>query len=233
MSAFAALLMTGLFCWWYLWRNPEEGSRIRSRLPGGGWRSLAVAVAATTILHIAVLILFSTIPSITRTRSFAAPDDWRSPEGFVRQFAEFAILIPVIEEIGFRGWFVRALEVHVRKPVAAVISGIVFSLLHLQVVGIPLRLVLGFLFATVMYRTRSIWSAIALHALGNAIVMISGVTGFPVDFLPESMPVPERRAVAMVAAGLGAGMIALVAFGTYGRSSATEAVPDDIRRTAS
>jgi membrane protease YdiL (CAAX protease family) len=83
---------------------------------------------------------------------------------------------PISEEIFFRGFMFGGLRNRMRFAFAAPISAAVFGAFHFTGVdslGILLPLaVLGFALAWVYERTGSIWPAVAIHALNNALAFV-------------------------------------------------------------
>ncbi len=87
-------------------------------------------------------------------------------------FAFLAICIaPIFEEIIFRGilfpWMTQWLPI----PIAIILNGIVFSLLHLEFQSWIAMSLIGALLAFLRYRTQSIYPSIAYHFLNNSIAV--------------------------------------------------------------
>lgn len=79
------------------------------------------------------------------------------------------VVAPLAEELFFRGFVFAGLRERYGWVKAALISAAAFSLLHLQPVqALPIFL-LGFIFALLYEKSRSLWPAIAMHATVNAI----------------------------------------------------------------
>ena len=91
-----------------------------------------------------------------------------------------AILVPIAEEIMFRGLITPLLCKATNLYIATFLSAAVFALFHIdpnyfsfnQVIYI---FCLGILLAITMFKTRSIWPGIALHALNNAWVSLNSI----------------------------------------------------------
>jgi uncharacterized protein len=78
-----------------------------------------------------------------------------------------ALLIPIIEELLFRGILFRHLKKSISLFLSIFISGVLFGLVHMEpAVFIPL-IGLGIIFAWTYEQSGSIWVAIALHATNN------------------------------------------------------------------
>lgn len=83
--------------------------------------------------------------------------------------AGVSIAAPLGEELFFRGFMQRGLEVHRGGPRAIVVTAFVFSAFHLDPVGLTARFELGVLFGLLAWRAGSLWPAIAAHAANNLI----------------------------------------------------------------
>jgi len=102
---------------------------------------------------------------------------------------------PVAEEFFFRGFMYRALRGRFSIIVAALIDGLIFGLIHYQacepdaascnaaegLLLVPPLAVLGMVFCLVYERTGSLFPAIALHALNNALAFGVQADGWAVS----------------------------------------------------
>jgi len=78
-------------------------------------------------------------------------------------------LVPaVIEEFLFRGLIIRGYE-RFGSTAAIVITGILFGILHIQLMSIPSIILLGIVITYVVYRTNSIFAGIIYHFVHNTI----------------------------------------------------------------
>ena len=81
-------------------------------------------------------------------------------------------IVPVIEEILFRGVLLERL-LHIMKPFYAISLGaLIFAFAHLDPVKIIMLLPLAFYISYMYYRLRSIYPSIVLHASWNLIVLL-------------------------------------------------------------
>jgi membrane protease YdiL (CAAX protease family) len=89
-----------------------------------------------------------------------------------------ALFAPIYEELIFRGWLLGRLARAVGAPRAIVVTSLLFGLLHLRNVYwrepealvqqvLYTGLVFGPLAAYVTLKTRSVWTAVALHYANN------------------------------------------------------------------
>lgn len=98
--------------------------------------------------------------------------------GYLLATAFLVILVaPAAEEIFFRGFFYRSLRNRFSPLGAAAIVGAVFGAIHYTdadtLLLIPVLAALGAIFCLLYERTRSLYPAIAMHAINNALALAS------------------------------------------------------------
>jgi membrane protease YdiL (CAAX protease family) len=79
------------------------------------------------------------------------------------------VVAPVCEELFFRGFLFRVLRTRMPLWVAALIDGILFGVVHGELVIVPILTALGMVLCWVYERTGTLFAPIALHALNNTI----------------------------------------------------------------
>lgn len=88
-------------------------------------------------------------------------------------FFLLCVVVPIGEEVFFRGFVYGGLRGRWGAAAALVVSSLFFSVVHLQLVhGFPIFL-LGVIFALVYERTGSLVPAIVAHAVNNLIAVLS------------------------------------------------------------
>ena len=105
----------------------------------------------------------------------------RTQDGWIRSFLflQAAVGAPIVEELTFRGMFLRGLRLRWGVPLSVVISSAIFALSHNTLPGGFLSLfTLGAAFAIVSIRNQSILPGILMHALNNGFVTILAFTVF-------------------------------------------------------
>ncbi len=88
------------------------------------------------------------------------------------------VFAPLFEEAFFRGFvFVGFQQSRLGIIWTIAITAVVWALLHMQysVYGILSILILGIVFGLVRFKTNSLWSTLFLHAVWNALAMLSTV----------------------------------------------------------
>lgn len=82
-----------------------------------------------------------------------------------------AVIAPVVEEIFFRGFVFAGLRPRYGWQKAAVISAVLFALLHFTLTAILPIFILGLIFAYLYQISESIWPPILMHMLTNALAL--------------------------------------------------------------
>jgi membrane protease YdiL (CAAX protease family) len=81
------------------------------------------------------------------------------------------IIAPFVEEMLFRGIFLRSFLVNYSAPTAILLSALLFGLFHLNIYQFTVAFLLGMFFGWLYYRTQSLWPSIMAHAIYNTFVM--------------------------------------------------------------
>jgi membrane protease YdiL (CAAX protease family) len=91
------------------------------------------------------------------------------------------VVAPFMEEILFRGVLFAALARRIPRDRAAVVSSVIFSLMHLNVGYGPPKLIMAFFvgmfLSTTYYYERTLWKSIYMHALINSFALFLVVGG--------------------------------------------------------
>lgn len=132
-------------------------------------------VVALMIATFAVLTVTSAIVGdVPTAQEQVAPGDVTlGPTDLVWLLLAGAVAAPVVEEFLFRGLLFPYLRARKGVTFAVLASAALFAALHFVPPLIPALFVFGIVQALVVYRLKSIYPAIALHALNNAILLIA------------------------------------------------------------
>jgi len=145
--------------------------------PRSWWRALGVLLAAAVAFIVISDVYFSVLHQSGQEKEFVKEIGGNA--GTVSVLAVcllVSVIAPVCEEILFRGFIFRAL-CNARGPwPAAIVTGILFGIVHglsaPAVDLLPLAL-LGFLLCVVYWRTGSIYLTILMHSINNSIALSS------------------------------------------------------------
>ncbi|RPD38465.1 CPBP family intramembrane glutamic endopeptidase [Chitinophaga barathri] len=84
-----------------------------------------------------------------------------------------ALAPAIAEEVMFRGVMQKIITQLVKNGwVAALITAVIFSAVHLQFLGFMPRVLLGFLLGAIYYTTGNLWLSIAAHVLNNGLQVV-------------------------------------------------------------
>ncbi len=91
--------------------------------------------------------------------------------------ATTVLVTPLGEEVLFRGFLYPVIRLRIGPRAAILATALIFASFHLSVAPVPFtQFIGGIVFALAYERTRNLWSAIVLYALGNrAIAIIEAV----------------------------------------------------------
>jgi membrane protease YdiL (CAAX protease family) len=165
----------------YVIRPLRARSRLAARLqlrscrPYLSW--LTVAVGLKLLLMMSSLVLheqlaqWRLLPRLPDDPELVAAEFLATPLGAFAFFLAIAIMAPLIEEFAFRGWMLRDLQRVVGPLPAILITGVSFSLLHGRLDAIH-HIAFGVFAGWVVWRTRSIWAGVYMHALNNAAALV-------------------------------------------------------------
>jgi membrane protease YdiL (CAAX protease family) len=143
------------------------------RRPPSILRALFMAAGFVFLFHISLCIYEQFIsPTPQDITSAYTP----SLLGFVLAFLQVAIMVPVLEELFFRGIIHQGLEHQFGFLPGAIMSASLFALAHLYPSLYPPIFLLGFLFAYLVHRTGSVWPSIAGHMMVNSLAVIAQFT---------------------------------------------------------
>ncbi len=94
------------------------------------------------------------------------------------------IAAPLGEELFFRGFAFPALSRTMGVAAGIVVSGVLFSLLHLDPVGFVGLMEIGIVLAALRHWSGSIWPAVIGHAVNNGIAGVAFMLGFEDPDIP-------------------------------------------------
>ncbi len=158
----------------FFWRGYDEFNRL-SRL--SLWQGLLAIVVGVVVFKLWVVLIEPWMLLGQPTASFRPVDaDGQLQWGLIAvRWVGAALLVPVMEELFWRSFLMRWIDnPNFEKvdpaevsPKAIVLSTLVFMLAHTQWLG---AIVAGLAYALLYRYTRSLWAAIAAHAVTNGVL---------------------------------------------------------------
>ncbi len=135
-------------------------------------RSAYKWLALAFLAYYAMAILYA---AIFNPPSEELPKELGAEEGVGLAIATGVLLIgvaPVAEEIFFRGFLYQAFRNSYGVWPGAILSGLVFGVIHFEFFKLVQLAILGVILALLFERTRSLWPPIMLHAVNNTLAFI-------------------------------------------------------------
>ncbi|MGC4033383.1 MAG: type II CAAX endopeptidase family protein [Tepidisphaeraceae bacterium] len=149
-------------------------SVVRLLRPVGSWQWYAVALVApvgTFLFAGLVLKAFHDVlgtPLLNEVEGFET-----NGYGFATAVLAVCVLPAVSEEIAFRGMIFDGLARHLSVTEAALVSMVMFGILHLSVISLPHLLLIGLVLAALRIKSGSLLPGIIAHFLHNLLVCSS------------------------------------------------------------
>jgi|GEM_PF-1455835 len=155
------------------------------------WKKL---IATVVISYLAYLVLSFIITTIITTNQLQVPG-YEAQDSYIPLFGAdwlgFAVAIifivgvaPFLEEMFFRGFIYRVFAKTWPAWMASVLAAGLFALVHFQINSILPLFLLGLILNYIYHRTGSVWTAVAFHAMNNAIAFGADVYLY---FHPETL----------------------------------------------
>lgn len=128
-------------------------------------------LVAVPLLYLPILTLFDLDADDVSAPARALTD---RAEGIGVLLLALVVVVgaPIVEELFFRGMFLRALDVRYGPGWALVWSSVVFGLFHFQLLQLPALILFGFVAGWLTQRTGRLGPAIWAHAAFNAVTVV-------------------------------------------------------------
>ena len=109
-----------------------------------------------------------------------------------------ALLVPIVEEIVFRGFILHRWCERYSKKTAVVLSSILFGILHVEILG---SVMFAVIVSVVCLRTKSLVGPILIHSGNNflMVVLLVWLTGGDVETTSEPLTIEGLRSIWWVA----------------------------------
>lgn len=105
--------------------------------------------------------------------SFVASHDTLSMGNPFVNFISVAILAPIVEEVFFRGLIYTRLKAGMNIIVAAILSAIMFGVMHGEIIWILYAFVVGIMLVWVFETTNSLLPCIVIHIANNSLSQLT------------------------------------------------------------
>jgi len=158
-----------------------KGEPIKPNFPSAELDSKNIIILiALSFLFQPFMMMISGISGLFFTNDVAELMYAFQPHPFWLQLIAIAVTPAICEELVFRGYIQSKYSGHTIKK-AALINGLFFAIMHLNLQQFAYTFVLGVIFAYLVAYTRSIWAAIIPHFLINGTQVALGRLLFAVQ----------------------------------------------------
>ncbi|HTT98075.1 MAG TPA: CPBP family intramembrane glutamic endopeptidase [Rhizomicrobium sp.] len=172
-----------LFFVWRVARRVCDGAMV-ARYRSVEWTAILFALLGGVILAVATMVVNVQLMRHSIVTFHETPGERsmlpQSPANLPLGLLSIALVAPFVEEFYFRGILLSWLKRKMFVPLAAVISAVLFALVHFRFVSHPgadgwvytgMIATVGLVNATLALRFRSLWEPFAVHAAHNATLV--------------------------------------------------------------
>lgn len=139
------------------------------------WRSLLIGIVMFGIRLLMAKALVAAIPEFKIGSAGIFLDNQYSLGFNLMLLLIIGIVVPVSEEIFFRGFLFQWMCSRHRFAVAVFFSSLMFAVSHFIPIQVVMSFILSVLITLVFARTGSLWNAIAIHATNNFVSAIAAL----------------------------------------------------------
>jgi membrane protease YdiL (CAAX protease family) len=139
----------------------------------GRWIAASVGIFIVMRIVVTVLVLLLAQLGITSMQAQAlapAGFTWLSAIGMTMLAG---LVIPIVEEVFFRGVVYRWLRDKWGIAVGVIVSGLVFGIAHFEPATVVPAIVMGFVLALAYEKSQSLWPPILIHMLNNTLAIVA------------------------------------------------------------
>jgi membrane protease YdiL (CAAX protease family) len=177
--------LTATLC---LFFRPATNDPISLRFTGALALAASVGIFVATVAVIVLFYyclgsIFGSVPSVARQIVSVATDADRlkgEPTAvWIIAIARGCLLVPVFEEVFFRGLLLGWLHEHMREDLAVIAMSALFALEHGSFILAPYAFMFGIALGYVRLRTHSTLNTAVMHSLHNVMLLTLGLRILP------------------------------------------------------
>lgn len=164
-------------------------------------RDIVLAAASGMLLGIAVNNIIAMTPLIDMSAGFSEANQSFFAGQMIYELLGSCLLIPIAEELLYRGVVYKRLRLLFGVMPAIVFSALIFGLMHVNVVQLLYAGILGLLLAFLMERTGRLYAPILGHIAANLAAVVRQETGWLAFFYEPTAAGIGFTAVVLAGAG--------------------------------
>lgn len=131
-----------------------------------------IYIIVTVAIGIGLNVILTQTNLVTVSRSFTKTATVLTTGTIIIKILSNAIVIPLLEELVFRGIILGQLSVMKNNAFAVVFSAFCFGILHFNIVQFLYAFIVGLMLGFTYVRTKQLWTVVVAHGLINLIVII-------------------------------------------------------------
>jgi membrane protease YdiL (CAAX protease family) len=181
-AVYATLLI--VLCYWF-----QPPSRPPIALRFTSFRDLAFALGATLIVMAICVLVYAflgrffggarhLLEQLTSVATDAKRLQGLSATTWVIAILRGCLLVPVFEEVFFRGLLLPWLNSHMRFTCALILMAALFAAMHVYPAALPYAFLFGIASGYVRHVTASTFHAVVMHVVNNAVLLLVGLHFF-------------------------------------------------------
>lgn len=147
-------------------------------------RDILLVVCSAMALGIAVNNIIAMTPLVEKSTGFTEANEAFFAGQMIYELLGSCLLIPIAEELLYRGVVYKRLRLLVGVTPAIVLSALLFGLMHVNLVQFLYAGILGLLLAFLLERTGKLYAPILGHIAANLAAVVRQETGW-LDFAYE------------------------------------------------
>ena len=184
VQAVAFLVYATLTATLCLFFRPATAGPISLRFTGAKALAASVGILVATVAVIVLFYyclgsIFGSLPSVARQIVSFATDAARlkgqPTTAWIIAIPRGCLLVPVFEEVFFRGLLLGWLRKHMREDLAVVAMAALFALEHGSFILAPYAFMFGISLGYVRLRTHSTLNTAVMHSLHNVMLLTLGL----------------------------------------------------------
>ncbi len=169
----AELVLTGIVAAaaWRLYGSVREGLGLRFPEELRVWLWVPFGLALAYVVTISYDMLLRLYGMQFEQKVAVQLTELRGVGPWIAVMLCAGLLVPIAEEVVFRGCMYTGLKKNLGSLWAAVLSSLAFMIVHGEPIAFPPIFIIGMITAFVYERTRSLYVPIAVHAINNLIAL--------------------------------------------------------------
>src|SRR5271170_2801675 len=184
VQAVAFLVYATLTATLCLFFRPATSGPISLRFTGAKALAASVGILVATVVGVVLFYyclgsIFGSLPSVARQIVSIATDAGRlkgqPATAWIIAIARGCFLVPVFEEVFFRGLLLSWLCKHMREDLAIVTMAALFALEHGSFILAPYAFLFAIALGYVKLRTHSTLNTVVMHSLHNVMLLALGL----------------------------------------------------------